>query len=176
MPRPVITAEELRAMVHYDPETGIFVWKPRPDLSKTWNTRYSGKVCGYDWTLPDGRQYRSIRIHDWPFLGHVLAHLYMIGGWPDYHIDHRDNDGLNNRWNNLRAATKKQNAANSKRCVKNTSGLKGASFCKHNQRWRADIVHNGRQLWLGYHDTKEAAHAAYMKKSMELHGDFARSS
>jgi hypothetical protein len=171
---PHLDQETLTRLLDYDPETGIFRWRERTDVRKAWNTRYAGKIAGFDWNVPNSNvTYRSIRIFDWPFLGHRLAWLYMTGEWPTHGVDHRDMDGLNNRWGNLRSATKAQNAANTKILRTNTTGFKGVSLSK-NGRYRATIKINDRQKWLGYFDTPEEAHAAYCRAALERSGQYAR--
>jgi len=174
MSRPQFDAEYLRSIIDYNMETGVFTWRERSDVTRTWNTRYAGKIAGYVWTLPSGKQYHSIRVRDWPFLAHVLAFLHVTGEWPKGNIDHSNNDGLDNAWTNLRIATKTQNAANSAKPRTNTSGFKGVSKAKATGKWRASIKVDAKQVWLGNFDTPEAAHAAYLEKAKEIHGEFAR--
>jgi hypothetical protein len=169
---PDISAELLRSLLHYEPDTGVFTWKRRPDARAAWNTRYAGKVAGFDWLVCPGLLYRSIRIFDWPFLGHRLAWIYMTGEWPAM-IDHRDSDGLNNRWENLRPATKAQNAANTGICKTNTTGFKGVSPCKSG-KFRATIRRDGRQVWLGRYATAEEASIAYRRAAAARHGEYER--
>ena len=174
MTAPILTQETLKALLHYDPVTGVFTWLSRPGR-KAWNTRYAGRVAGFDWRPSGcGTTYRSIRIFDWPFLGHRLAWLYMTGEWPVMGVDHIDLNGLNNRWANLREATKAQNGHNTRAPRTNTSGFKGVSLHKQTGRYRAYIRVDGRQRWLGYHDTAEAAHAAYARAANDLRGEFGR--
>lgn len=177
MPAPALDQAELRRVLDYDPATGAFTWRVRDDVPAQWNTRYAGQRAGYVWTAPGGRLYLSIRLHNWPFLAHRLAWLYQTGAWPDPQVDHIDNDdGLNNLWTNLRQATKAENGWNSPTPRTNSSGLKGASFSKSAGRWRATIRIGGKQRWLGYHDTAEAAHAAYAAAALARGGAFARTS
>lgn len=171
MTAPHLDQAKLHALLHYDAaDSGVFTWLPR--ASARWNTRYAGRVAGYDWKIGN-QTYRCIRIFDWPFLGHRLAFLYITGNWPALGVDHRDGNGLNNRWANLREATKQQNAANTGIPRTNTSGFKGVSPCK-NGKWRATIRIDGRQRWLGRFDTKEAAYTAYCRAAADRHGEFER--
>lgn len=170
MTAPFVDANILRGLVIYNPDTGDFTWKARG--RKAWDTRYAGKRAGYDWAI--GRvTYRSIRIFDWPFLGHRLAWLYMTGEWPSMHIDHIDGVGTNNRWSNLRLATKAQNAWNAPRPVTNTSGYKGVRKAR-NGRFTAFIYTAGKHIWLGSFSTAEDAHAAYVKAATERSSEFVR--
>ena len=44
--RKAITAEKVRQLLDYCPETGVFVWNPRQNTPVSWNTKYAGKVAG----------------------------------------------------------------------------------------------------------------------------------
>lgn len=84
-------------------------------------------------------------------------------------IDHRDTNGMNNRWLNLRDIPHAINMQNSRKARSvNRSGLLGVSAHK-NGRFRATIVVGGRQKHLGYHDTPEQAHQAYVNEKRALH-------
>ena len=111
-----ISAERIRELLHYDPLTGIFIWKVT--LS---NRAKAGSICNYK-----SHGYISIRINGLLYGAHRLSWVYMTGEWPDEEIDHKDTHILNNKWGNLRKATKLQNRQNmSFRKKQNTSGYKG---------------------------------------------------
>jgi len=174
MKAPYLDRALLRAILHYNPDTGVFTWLDRADMRPQWNGRYAGKQAGFDTTTDGKHFYRSIRIFDWPFMAHRLAFLYMTGKWPNQIVDHADLDGLNNKWRNLRPANKIQNGANARLSRSNKSGFKGVSR-DATGRFRATIQENGRQQWLGYYDTAEEAHAVYLSAAKEIHGEYARS-
>lgn len=174
MKKPALDQATLKRMLDYDPETGVFTWKHRPELRPQWNGRYAGKAAGYAREATGGNLYWSVRIFDWPFHAGPLAWLYMTGEWPAALVDHADNDGLNNRWGNLREADRSQNAANARLPKNNTSGLKGACLCKKTGRWRATIRLNGKQAHLGNFTSPEEAHAAYMAAARVRSGEYAR--
>ena len=91
-------------------------------------------------------------------------------------IDHIDGDGLNNRRDNLRVATKSQNQCNRRPLPTSTTGLKGVSPYKRCGTWHARISAGGKRICLGYYKTPVEAHAAYVAASKRLHGPFGRTS
>jgi hypothetical protein len=98
----------------------------------------------------------------------------MTGAWPPAEIDHVNAHALDNRWANLRSATRTQNNRNTRIRKNNTSGYKGASWDARRQTWVAQITANRRNHRLGDFSTAEAAHAAYCRAAERLHGEFAR--
>lgn len=88
-------------------------------------------------------------------------------------IDHIDGDGLNNQRENLRAATHSQNLMNTGKQSNNTSGYKGVTWQKREQKWLARIMVNNKLHDLGYYNTKEAAAFAYKIAAKKYCGEFA---
>lgn len=161
----MLTAERLRELFSYNPDTGEFVRLVRTSARGPLGpVRGSLNSAGYPRVFIDGRSY----------LMHRLAFLYMTGRWPAEELDHRDGDPSNYRWANLREATRAQNCQNMRRSKKNKSGLKGASFNRQHGTWVGSIAADGTQIMLGRFDTAEAAHAAYCEAARRLHGEFAR--
>ena len=95
-------------------------------------------------------------------------------GWLPPEIDHIDLDKSNNRIANLRPAEKTSNAWNVGKRANNTSGFKGVTWSKRWGKWYAQIQVNGKRKGLGYFDTPEKAHAAYIEAARKHHGEFAR--
>lgn len=159
-----LAAERLRDLMIYDPTTGIFRW--RVDRR---NAIRAGTIAGGD----DGRGYVVVRIDGGKYLAHRLAFLYMTGKWPGPLVDHKDANPSNNRWNNLREATRQGNSANSKTSARNKCGLKGARWHSRDQRWYAGISVRGQQIHLGTFKNAEDAHAAYLAAARQHFGEFA---
>lgn len=87
--------------------------------------------------------------------------------------DHIDQDKLNNVRHNLRPATKSQNMCNRGLQTNNPSGYKGVQWFKRDSKWRARIKKDGKEVHLGYFDTKEEAAHVYNKVALKYHGEFA---
>jgi len=156
----MLTAERLRHLLRYDPETGQFWWRyPRSGININREAGYLSQI-----------NYRMIRVDQKLYLAHRLAYLYMTGEWPSEEVDHIDVDPSNNRWSNLRAATRQQNQANTG--ARSPLGMKGVS--RKRGRYRARISIDGKQVQLGTFATPEEARAAYVAAAQEHFGEFAR--
>lgn len=88
-------------------------------------------------------------------------------------VDHINGNGLDNRKNNLREATSRQNKQNMKKIKRNTSGYKGVTWCKDRGKWAAYIKSESKSMFLGRFKTPTEAHEAYKTKAAELFGEYA---
>jgi hypothetical protein len=159
-----ITRERLLEVLDYDVETGVFRWKV-----KTSRKINIGQIAG---TVTHG--YVQIRIDGVIYRAHRLAWLYVLGEWPASDVDHRDRCRSNNRWSNLRLATKSQNQGNTAPWPSNTSGFKGVTWNKKRKRWYAQITIRGVVNYLGsFLDINDAA-LAYKNAATKYFGEFAR--
>jgi len=155
-----ITAERLREMLSYDPETGVFI-----RLITTSNRAPKGSVSGRN----NGNGYLRMMVDGQTYYAHRLAWFYVYGTWPANEIDHRDGDGTNNRIDNLRQATHAQNGQNQPLRITNKSGMPGVSWLKSYQKWEAYIWLNCEKIGLGYFDDKKEAGEAYLNAKQNLH-------
>lgn len=174
--KPIPDRAALWALLDYDHLSGEFRWRLRPvrggkeRTDNSWNSRYAGKIAGC--LCPDG--YIRIKVEDRLLGAHRIAFKMMTGRDPFPECDHRNTCRSDNRWKNLREATGTQNSANQRLSSQNTSGLKGASWHKGEQRWRASISIKNCTKHIGYFDTAEEAHGAYRRAAKEIFGEFAR--
>ena len=88
-------------------------------------------------------------------------------------IDHKDRNKLDNRKDNLRVASTRQNLLNKNLSSKNTSGITGVSFRKKQKTWIARISVNEKPIWLGSYIDKEDAIVARLKAEKKYYGEFA---
>lgn len=158
----MITAEEVRRDFHYDPETGVFM---RVSGGHGIKKRYTGVPLG----CPNQKGQLRVGYKGRLYRLHRLIWLYMTGMWPAHQIDHINRDPTDNRWCNLREATHAENIWNQTR---RDGKQRGAYFCRTTGRYASAITHNGKTIWLGRFDTKEAAAAAYEAASKQMCGEF----
>jgi len=130
------------------------------------------KTCGSPagWLHPSGYVY--IGIDGKNYAAHRLIFLYHHGYLPEY-IDHIDGNSLNNKIENLRQCTFSQNLHNSKLQTNNTSGVKGVSFSKADNKWRARIQVNGESHFLGQYSNIDDAERVVKNIRVKLHKEFA---
>jgi len=100
-------------------------------------------------------------------------HRAIINPSKGKQIDHKNHDTLNNQRSNLREASGTQNQGNQRLKTCNTSGFKGVSFYKDQNKWGARIQYLGKKKHLGIFNHKIDAAKAYNKEAKILFGDFA---
>lgn len=132
---PILTQEMVRSVLRYEPETGALYWLRRttslfpPSLhspqsrAQRWNKKYAGKLA---FTSKDEGGYLHGAIFGEKLKAHRVIWLYMTGHIPG-EIDHINGNRADNRWENLRAATRIDNARNQKLRKDNKTGAPGIS-------------------------------------------------
>jgi HNH endonuclease len=170
-----IEPETLRELFDYCEDTGALTWRKTLLRPTNWNRRYAGKQAGYinHW----GRRVIAIIGVDRKkrrYYASVIAWAWMTGEWPVGDVDHRDLGKANDRWDNLRPASRSQNLFNAPLNCRNTSGFKGVHFDKARKKFSANIQAFKVPKRLGRFETIEEAVAARAKAAEELHGEFAR--
>jgi hypothetical protein len=160
MAKLLIDQHQLKTMLSYDPDTGVFVWLVRAsDKTKI------GSVAGYIETT--GR-YWAIGLNGHHYFAHRLAWLYVHGKWPDNDIDHINGIRTDNKLCNLRDVTRRVNLQNLKAAKPNNlTGLLGVS--KARGKFWARIWIGKKRISLGYFYTPEEAHIAYLDAKRRLH-------
>jgi len=166
------TAAAVRSRISYDQATGVLTRLAFTDeAGRFWKERPVRVV-----TAPDkaGRRYLQISLFGYPYLVHRVVYLIVTGRWPRRDIDHVNGDVTDNRWSNLRPASRSQNCANRGAAPSNRSGYKGVSLCADTGLWRARVKFKGRSTCLGRFATPEDAYVAYTKAARRVHGQYAR--
>jgi hypothetical protein len=171
----------------YDPDTGVLRWKIRPERHFKWNRRvfrhvnnaWAGQEAGVIFTWSTGLgAYRRVMLNGRYWQNHRIIWKLMTCFDPKEDIDHIDGDGLNNRWNNLREATKIQNGYNRRRWGKLHAHLpRGVTMTyKKGQttRYVAKIRLNKELIYIGTYATPEEAGKAREAVARQHHGEFFR--
>ena len=117
----------------FDYKDGALYWLTQRNYGKRAGTIHSTKR-------------RHIYIAGKIYKEHRLIFLWHHGYMPD-EVDHIDGDSLNNRIENLRAASHSQNNMNKKRRIDNTSGEKGVSWAGTLQKWVIYCFVDGKKLY-----------------------------
>lgn len=165
----ILTHERLLEVLDYDQITGIFVW--RKSLAPRGKV---GSIAGHSQKRGMAKGRIAIRIDGTLYLAHRLAWFYVTGAMPEQEIDHVNMDQSDNRFSNLRSASRSENQRNTKAHVDNTSGLKGVSYDTNRKKWVAQLCVNGQRIRLGRFHSKDEAYSAYCEAAKEFHGGFAR--
>jgi len=160
--RKQISRRKLLSVINYDPETGLFFWLPRDYVAPHINSRLSRTMPG----SVNAEGYLVITIDGIHYYAHRLAIFYMTGRFPRKVTDHEDRDRLNNKWRNIRPATRGQNQANRGPNINSSTGIKGVHPC--NMGYRA--VFRGEIL--GYGDTPESIAHLYVEAERKFFGEF----
>ena len=151
----------LREVFSYDPASGVVNRTPE----HPWYLRLIEQPTGYT----DARGYRRVEFMNVDLKLHRLAWFFMTGAWPTHEIDHINGVKGDNRWTNLRQATRSENMQNQHRARSDSStGLIGAypRGKRFHGQCRTPDNPGGH---LGSFATAEEAHAAYLKAKASGH-------
>ena len=163
---PLSNCSEVKSLLHYDPDTGIFRWINR---SGRYGRIPAGTIAG-GINKCKNNGYWSIN-HS--VLGniklHRLAWLYMTEEWPDGEIDHINQVRTDNRFCNLRVVSTQDNSKNKTTYKSNTSGQAGVTWHKRVKMWQARISVDTKRIHLGYYDDKDEAAKVYLEAKSKFH-------
>lgn len=107
----------------------------------------------------------------------ISMHRFLMEAPSNMEVDHKDGDKLNNKRDNLRLCTRKENAKNRSLNSNNVSGFSGVHFTnseKRRKRWVASIRVNGKKTSLGRFFTKEEAVRVREEAEKKYYGEYRR--
>lgn len=162
-----MTAELVRSLLDYDPSTGQMIWLLPPKQ----HLNLLGKPAGRMNAGGSGKYYCAIQIDGKKYKRSRLAYLWMMGSFPPECIDHINGDSTDDRWENLRAASRLENARNVARGL-NGAGLPMGVRRALSGRFVARISVEKRLLTLGTFDTPSEAEAVYLEARKKYFGEF----
>lgn len=157
--------ERIMDVIKYNPSTGLFMWKKRPN-SRCHEGWFAGSKCSAGYT--------QVCVFGNRMTGHQVAWLIYYGSVPRYEIDHKNRDKSDNRISNLRDISHIKNSRNRNRSKLNTSGYTGVYFSKSENKWNASIHVDYRKINLGRFSTREEAIVA--RQQAELKHGFSQDS
>jgi len=155
-----VNQQEAQRLWRY--EDGRLYWRVKPSRNVK---------IGAEAGCVHGNGYREVSINRNTYGTHRLVFLMFHGFMPSK-IDHIDNNPLNNRVENLRAATQYSNGWNRRIGNNNSSGVKNVSYS--GGKWVVMVQRDKKQHYYGrYSDLAEAAKVAEQAR-LNLHGEYAR--
>jgi len=157
----MITHAQLKELLHYDPDTGIFT-----RLVRNANNTKVGDVAGTE----EKSGYIRIRVSGGHYYAHRLVFLYITGSFPPQHTDHINGIKNDNRWSNLRAVTPSENHRNKKLPSTNKSGVMGVSWSGYAGKWVVSMRCRSTPLYIGIFD--DFFEAVCARKSAETNYNF----
>lgn len=163
---PIPTAERVREVFDYNPETGLLFWKVS-----------LGDKCVVGQPTsqrPSKIGYLRVRLDGVLYYAHQLIWLHYYGVWPTPQVDHKNTVRHENWVANLRLSTHSQNMMNRRVNSNNKTGIKGVCWDLKAKKFIAQIQKDGERFRIGYFDKKEDAGTAYAAESDRLFGKFAR--
>jgi hypothetical protein len=164
-----ITQELVKSLFDY--KEGFLYWKVNRGTHQC-----AGKICATIAYVSKRKEPRYIvRVNDKQYYAARIIFLWHKGYLPTL-VDHEDGNQLNNKIDNLRAATYEQNAYNRKKQTKITASIYiGLVNHKHRGKseWRAYLKCKDRVYASQYFDNEIEAALAYNKLAVRHHKDFA---
>ena len=161
-----MTHDEVCEVLAYDEATGTLTWK------HTRGRIVAGSVAG---TVKKDCGYREVKLFGKAYRAHRLIWFIVKKEWPPEEIDHKNGSRDDNKWENLRLATKQQNQFNRKTQRGSRLGVKGVHLLnKGAGPYLAHIRKDGKLHRLGLFNTLEEARAARAAAEKKIFGEFSR--
>ena len=155
--------DQLMDRFNFDLINGRVFWKKA-------KANFQGKEAGCV-KYSRGKPYCLIKINNYPWMRAHLIFLAVHGRLPIPTVDHVDGNSLNDRPDNLREATRLEQARNKKRNKKTTELPMGVRL--NGKNYQARLRVNGKLLILGTFTTSDEAFAAYKTARKQFFGNFA---
>ena len=179
--QPLPPIEFLNEALEIDLESPTCLrWKIRPRNHfatvrgfKIFNVRDAGNNAGSLTSSGCGQISYCVKINQRTYPAHRVVFALATGKDPfPLEVDHKDRNSQNNHPDNLRVATRSENASNKGIQLNNTSGQRGVTRCKRTSKWMAQIGKDKKTIFLGRFDLIEDAVAARLSAEKEIHGSF----
>lgn len=119
--------------------------------------------------------YRVLCVDRKDYMEHNLIWFVATGGWPPVgrEVDHRNRIREDNRFENLRIATRGQNCANASLRKDNKAGYRGVHFDKEKKKYCVQVTVNKKTHTKGYYVDRHEAGRVAQEIRTRLVGEFA---
>lgn len=165
------SADYLRSRFRFDQETGVLYWRAIPEAgthwAKSWNLRFDGKQAG-----AINKGHVMVNLEGEGIGAHRIIWKMVTGRDPIGILDHKNRDGTDNRFSNLREASRSENTYNVGLRCDNQTGARGISL-HESGRYRVQINADKRTYHIGYFPSFDEAVIARDAAAKRLHGSFA---
>ena len=158
-----LTQDRLKELLNYDKFTGKFIRKVNKGSSKA-GEEPGYFIAGYRYIMIDGRSYPA----------HRLVFLYETGIYPNSDVDHKNMIRDDNRFENLRIASRRENMFNTRAHYDSASGIKNVFYRTDTNKYSVRVSVNGRYRSFGCFDDKELAELVANYVREKYHGEYSR--
>lgn len=126
------------------------------------------RIEGYTWYVCLNKYTNSFYVINSKYK--LILHNLIMNTPKGMQVDHIYHNTLDNRKDNLRICTNKQNKENQLTCQFNnkSSSIRGVTWNKQNKKWQAQISHNKKYIYGGLFDSLECAEL----KAIELRNKY----
>lgn len=151
--------------------------------------REIGMKCG-KFAIVDDSDYEAVAALRWGFtdgyavhyvkkngkVRPMLMHRFLLNPPAGMQVDHINGNRLDNRRENLRLATTKQNCMNKAKRSDSRNRYRGCVYhpTYKSRPWQAKMRIEGKSTSLGYYATEEEAALAFNNAAKKHHGEFAK--
>ena len=176
MSKAKIPVSWVRVLFEYESDTGRLLWAV--DAGR-WGRIPAGTRAGSEHTDQDGYRSRYVTIEGKLYKATHLIWAWMTGQWPKRTVDHKNLDGLDDRWENLREADDSQQKQNNRRRKDSKTGFKCVTYYndpryRDGKCYRWQVVVNGKRIKSSTRfETAKEAYEAYCARLPDFHGQFA---
>lgn len=173
----IYSPECIRPFLEYDAESGALFWCPRVvgtpygdwEVTEVTAKVFNSKCAGKRAERWNRQSYGRVRLFKIDFQASRIAWALSYGTWPTLHLDHIDGNPRNNRLENLREVTHRENCMNRKTRVDCPSTYTGIRPNRYGRGWDVRIGVKGREIFVGRYDDFDDAVAARLKAE-QAHG------
>lgn len=130
----MLTAEQARQFLDYNPVTGNLTWKAGAALTSSSKRFTVGEIAD---SIHHATGYKVVSLLGVTHKSHRIIWLIMLDAWPTGSVDHINRNKADNTWCNLRDVTKSVNQLNGNVRRNCNSGVNGVSLEKRSSTWFA---------------------------------------